>query len=143
MTHRIAPALLLLLACGGGDEDSGTTGDPLNDVDSCIADFAGSDYGEANVQEIEADCLADGGTDCDASSLITLDGALCLAAVHGLGEGIFGYDAWLVYHQRHGFPRWTVQNVLTADGVLRTGEYVAIHGTNGGLVEQGPWETLN
>ena len=138
----LAAGLLTLAACSAGDEDSAVVPDPAQECIDTHSVAAGYGHGTADLVALEAECNADGGTACAGSDFISEDAATCLAELYGLDRGILDYRASLVYHTGVKLVRWNVENTLFDEPGSTGGDYIAIHATDGSLLEEGSWEAM-
>jgi hypothetical protein len=80
------------------------------------------------------------GTDCDASRVMTRDAALCIARAGGLGEGMSGLKAGLVFHGGYRRIIWSVENTTSDDGNgSKSGESWDIDAITGAVLFRGGW----
>jgi hypothetical protein len=94
--------------------------DPFDVGDVAIASLAPGSTGPEpqapSVFTIASDCVASGGTGCDAARFISREAASCLAELSGFEAGIQPWSIALVYHHSHGRVVWNVMNVVNDDG---------------------------
>jgi hypothetical protein len=65
---------------------------------------------------IASECVASGGTGCDAAHFISREAASCLAELNDFEGGLEPWSIALGYHRGHGRVVWNVMNVLNDRG---------------------------
>lgn len=139
----VAAGFVVLSACSAGDSDSGTVVDPVQDCIDTYSVASGYGHGGADLGALEAECNADGGTGCTAADFFTVDAATCIAEqVHAFDRGISDYKANLVYHSGDKTVRWNIDNTQFDQPGHSGGDYIALHATDGSLLDVGNWEAI-
>ncbi len=110
----------------------------------CITDNPRTGALTARAQSEQANCTQDGGSGCDATTFISQDAALCLAADANLAAGIKPWTAQLTYHHGVKLVRWNVQNTTYDHGPYDGigGDYLAFNAVSGALIDSGKWSAI-
>ena len=95
---------------------------------------------EPSAARFAGDCAKQGGSDCVAERFVSKVLAECEARKAGLAPGITSVESYLVYNHRLKTVIWVVSNTLATEGKgSERGEYLAVHATNGKVLERGGW----
>ena len=144
----------VLVGCGPAEEVTTTTttglatSDPTQSESTlgCIADFAVSDgYGHdgADIEAIEALCVADGGSDCASEDMISYEAALCISQVHFVQKSLDkSYYTILRYLDNDEEVTWYVESLAFEESYKWGGEWMKIHAMSGSVLQQGEWKGM-
>jgi hypothetical protein len=133
------------LACIEGNPP----GDPFDVGDVAVAEPApvSGPIGPApqppSAATIASECVASGGTGCDASRFISKEAAFCLAELNAFEAGLEPWSVALVYHHRHNRVVWNVRNVTDERGAEgHSGGVLTLDATNGAVLERSAYVLL-
>jgi hypothetical protein len=130
--------LLLMLGCEA-------VSDPVLD---CLTEYsADAGYGwesdadlGVSAEDAEEDCVAEGGSGCEAADFVTRDAAFCLASLEKLQEGVEDWSAGLTYHHQHEVVVWSVVSVEVSESGYLAGETLTFDATTGETLGRSGWE---
>ena len=92
---------------------------------------------------IASECVASGGTGCDASRFISREAASCLARADEFEAGLEPWGIALVYHHRQDRVVWNVRNVTSDRGAAgSSGGALTIDATEGLILERLGWAVI-
>lgn len=84
---------------------------------------------------IASECVASGGTGCEASRFISKEAASCLAELNDFEAGLEPWSIALVYHHGHQRVVWNVTNVVNDGGREGySGGVLTLDATDGGVL---------
>jgi hypothetical protein len=89
----------------------------------------GGGYNGADIAAIEAECLAEGGTNCDSEEYLEVEAAECLAREADLREGEHGYQTEIFFYRRYMLVLWNITETETTNHTL------TINATTGEMVD--------
>jgi hypothetical protein len=73
----------------------------------------GGGYNGADIAAIEAECLAEGGTNCDSAEYLEVEAAECLAREADLREGERGFEFRIYFYFHKKLVSWNVTTIDT------------------------------
>lgn len=119
--------------------DGNPPGDPFDVGEVVVPDRAPGSTGPApeppNAAAIASECVAGGGTGCDASRFISKAAASCLAELNEFEAGLEPWSIALLYHQGHDRVVWNVMNVVTNGGAEGySGGVLVLDATDGAVL---------
>jgi len=92
---------------------------------------------------IASECVASGGSGCDATRFISREAASCLAELDGFEAGLEPWGIALVYHHRQDRVVWNVRNVTSDRGAAgSSGGALTIDATDGLILERLGWAVI-
>lgn len=119
--------------------DGNPPGDPFDVGDVVVPDRAPGSTGPAleppTAAAIASECVASGGTGCEASRFISKEAASCLAELNEFEPGLEPWSVALVYHHGHDRVVWNVVNVTndeSAEGY--SGGSLTLDATDGAVL---------
>ena len=72
----------------------------------------GGSYNGADIAAIEAECLAEGGTNCDSEEYLEVEAAECLAREADLREGERGFETEIYFYPHYMIVLWNISEMV-------------------------------
>lgn len=124
--------------------DGNPPGDPFDVGDVVVPDRAPGSTGPAleppTAATIASECVASGGTGCEASRFISKEAASCLAELNDFEAGLERWSVALVYHHGHNRVVWNVMNVTNDEGAEGySGGSLTLDATDGAVLGRGAY----
>lgn len=93
--------------------------------------------------QLGAQCVREGGTDCDAAKFISREAAECVARAARLPAGLRPWRANLVYNVGHKTVIWGVESLTASQADRQDGRVFLIHATSGKVLERSAWAAVS
>jgi hypothetical protein len=115
----------------------------------CLAEHGYVDVSEADPfsgqtpAEVSAQCVQEGGRNCDIAKFISRGAAECIARAERLPTGLRPWRSSLVYNVHHKTVIWGVESMTSSKADRQDGRILLIHATSGKVLERSAWSAIS